>query len=94
MKKHFLQLIAISGMFFFTACTDSTTTETTSGSKPESNSETKSTSVQPVDSVKKTTISVGPGGAGVKSKTTDVQINSGGAKVGTKDVKVDIKTGK
>ena len=94
MKKHFIHFIAISGMFFFTACGDSATKETTNGNKPESNSETKSTSVQIVDSVKKTTISIGPNGTGVKSKNTDVQVNGSGVKVGTKDVKVDIKTGK
>ena len=91
--KHFLQFMAISGLFFFTACGDSATKETTDG-KSDSNSETKSTGVQTVDSTKKTIISIGPEGTGVKSKNTDVQINGGGVKVGTKDVKVDIKTGK
>ena len=90
MKKHFLQFMAISGLFFFTACDDSATKT----NKSESNSEAKSTSVQTVDSAKKTTITIGPKGTGVKSKNTDVQIDGGGVKVGTKDVKVDIKTGK
>jgi hypothetical protein len=89
MKKHFLQFVVISGMFFFTAC-DSTAKENNPGSEPE----TKSTSVQTVDSVKKTTISAGPNGTDVKTKTTDVEVNSSGVKVGTKNVKVDIKTGK
>ena len=93
MKKHFLQFMTISGLFFFTACGDSATKETTDG-KSESNSETKSTSVQAVDSTKKTTITIGPKGTDVKSKNTDVQIDGGGVKVGTKDVKVDVKTGK
>ena len=75
--------MAICGLFFFIACGDSATKGTT-----------KSTSVQPVDSAKKTTISVGPNGTGVKTKNTDVQVNSSGVKVGTKDVNVDIKTGK
>ncbi len=94
MKKQFLQFMAMSGMFFFTACGDSATKETTNENKPVSNSETKSTNVQTVDTVKKTTISIGPNGSGVKSKNTDVQVNKSGVKVGTKDVNVDVRTGK
>lgn len=86
MKKHFFKFIAISGILFLTACSD-----TTNGNTSETKSETK---VQKVDSVKKTTISISPDGAGVKSKNTEVQVNSGGANVSTKDVKVDVKSGK
>ena len=79
--------MAISGICFFTACSDSVK-ENEAGSTPA----TKSTTVQKADSVKKTTISVGPDGAGVSTKSTEVQVNSSGVKVGTKDVKVDVKT--
>ena len=89
MKKHVLQFMAISGICFFTACSDSG-----KENEPGSNPGTKSTTVQTADSVKKTTISVGPDGAGVSTKSTDVQVNSSGVKVGTKDVKVDVKTRK
>jgi PBP1b-binding outer membrane lipoprotein LpoB len=94
MKKHFIQIIAIFGMFFFNGCSDSGTKESTRENNIEHQSETKSTKVQTVDSVKKTSISIGPDGAGVKSKNTDVQVNRTGVNVGTKDVKVDIKTRK
>lgn len=90
MKKHFLQFIAITGLLFFTACSDSASTET---NKNETTTETKSTIVEK-DSTKKTTISIGPEGAGVNSKNTEVEVNKSGVKVGTKDVKVDVKSGK
>ncbi len=41
---------------------------------------------------KKTEISVGPGGAEVKTKSgTEVKVSDKGAAVGSKDVKIDIK---
>jgi hypothetical protein len=83
MKNHSLQIIAISGLSSLIACGDSSTKATI-----------KSTAVPPADSAKKTTISVGPNGTGVKTKNTDVQVNGSGVKVRIRDVNVDIKTGK
>ncbi|MEO8108467.1 MAG: hypothetical protein ABI594_00460 [Ginsengibacter sp.] len=91
MKKHFIKFITISGVIFLSACGDSSTTETSAESKKEATTET-STTVTAQDSVKRTTISVGPDGVGVSSKNTNVKVNKTGVGVGTKDVKVDVKS--
>ena len=44
-----------------------------------------------VDTTKRTSVSVGSGGADVKHKNTQVNVDKNGIKVGTKDVKVEIK---
>ncbi|MEO8412127.1 MAG: hypothetical protein ABI472_00645 [Ginsengibacter sp.] len=86
MKKQILPIVAVTCLLFFTACADSTTTDANTGSSP--------TNVEKVDTVKKTTISVGPDGVDVKTKNTDVKVSGAGAAVGTKEVKVDVKSGK
>ncbi|MEP7251239.1 MAG: hypothetical protein ABI683_02630 [Ginsengibacter sp.] len=93
MKTLFFKFISISGVIFLSACGDPSTTETSTESKKNITSETSAT-VKTLDSVKKTTISVGPDGAGVSSKNTEVKVDQSGVKIGTKDIKVDVKSKK
>jgi len=54
--------------------------------QPAANSSTNS-----IDSVKKTTIAVGPDGASVETKSgTQVKVNNQAASVGTKKVKISV----
>ncbi len=43
-----------------------------------------------VDTSKRTSVSVGSDGAGVRSKNTEVNVDKNGVKVGTKKVKIEI----
>ena len=56
------------------------------------NSEDKKVADAKAEEPKKTEISVGPGGAEVKTKSgTEIKVDEKGAKAGNKDVKIDIK---
>jgi hypothetical protein len=73
----------------FTSCSES-------AEKTEIKTENSGTTVkEPVrnnieDTSKRTSVSVGPGGVGVRSKNTEVNVDNNGVKVGTKKVKVEI----
>jgi len=73
----------------FTSCSES-------AEKTEIKTENSGTTVKElvpnniVDTTKRTSVSVGSDGAGVKSKNTEVNVDKNGVKVGTKKVKVEI----
>ncbi|MGI8581037.1 MAG: hypothetical protein ACR2KX_02520 [Chitinophagaceae bacterium] len=73
----------------FTSCSES-------AEKTEVKTENSGTTVKEpvpnniVDTSKRTSVSVGSNGAGVKSKNTEVNVDKNGVKVGTKKVKVEI----
>jgi len=73
----------------FTSCSES-------AEKTEIKTENTGTTVKEpvpnniVDTSKRTSVSVGSDGAGVKSKNTEVNVDRNGVKVGTKKVKVEI----
>jgi len=85
MKTTFVNLFAASFLLVMLACNDEKKKEET----------TTTTKEQPATipaEPKKTEISVGPGGAEVKTKSgTEVKVGEKGATVGSKDVKIDIK---
>ncbi len=90
--KKLLSLILVSAILAVTSCdnqkaAESSTTTTTEGTKSVSTSTS-------VDTVKRTTVNIGPGGTSVSTKSgPNVTIDKKGIKVGGKDVNVDIKTG-
>ncbi len=73
----------------FTSCSES-------AEKTEVKTENSGTTVKEpvpnniVDTSKRTSVSVGSNGAGIKSKNTEVNVDKNGVKVGTKKVKVEI----
>jgi hypothetical protein len=73
----------------FTSCSES-------AEKTEIKTENSGTTVKEpvpnniVDTSKRTSVSVGSDGAGVKSKNTQVNVDKNGVKVGTKKVKIEI----
>jgi len=73
----------------FTSCSES-------AEKTEIKTENTGTTVKEpvpnniVDTSKRTSVSVGSDGAGVKSKNTEVNVDKNGVKVGTKKVKIEI----
>ena len=85
--KKIIYYIAIVMLSFFAACDNAEKTEV----KTENGTIVKEPVINTVDTTKRTSISVGPGGADVKHKTTEVNVNKSGVKVGTKDVKVEVK---
>lgn len=98
MKKtiFYSTIIALS---FLIACNDSAQkTEESTQTKTENSGSTVNdpapnnvpTQTTP-DTSKRTSVSVGPNGAGVKHKNTQINVDKNGINVGTKDVKVDIK---
>ncbi len=93
MKKQFLRLIPITAFFFLIACNNTSNSKKDVGEdKKKDVTEIKTVETKPIDTARKTTISISPEGSSVKTKSTDVQVNKKGVSVGTKDVKVDIKT--
>ena len=88
MKRILLSAAIISMVFIGASCDDQksadSTTTTTEG--------TSSTTT--VDTPRKTTISIGSGGASISTKKgTEIKVDNKGTKVENKNVKVDIKTG-
>jgi len=73
----------------FTSCSES-------AEKTEIKTENTGTTVKEpvpnniVDTSKRTSVSVGSDGAGVRSKNTEVNVDKKGVKVGTKKVKIEI----
>jgi hypothetical protein len=73
----------------FTSCSES-------AEKTEIKTENTGTTVKEpmpnniVDTSKRTSVSVGSDGAGVRSKNTEVNVDKNGVKVGTKKVKIEI----
>jgi len=73
----------------FTSCSES-------AEKTEIKTENTGTTVKEpmpnniVDTSKRTSVSVGSDGAGVRSKNTEVKVDKNGVKVGTKKVKIEI----
>lgn len=103
--KKLIYCFAIVSIALVTSCTDSEKTATTTSADSTNTTtppQTKSDNTRleqtpttpPVDPGKKTEITVGQDGAGVKHKTTDVNVGKDGIEVGTKDVKIDINTKK
>lgn len=85
MKKIFYYSAIIS-LCFIAACDNAENTKT------EDATTVKESAPNTVaDTSKRTTISVGPGGADVKLKNTSVTVDKNGVKIGTKDVKVEVK---
>jgi hypothetical protein len=82
----------------FTSCSESAekTEIKTENSGTDVKTENSGTTVKEpvpnniVDTSKRTSVSVGSDGAGVKSKNTEVNVDKNGVKVGTKKVKVEI----
>ena len=90
MKTTFAKLFAASFLLVMIACNNEKKKEetTTTHEQPATTPAKTSTPAEP----KKTEISVGPGGAEVKTKSgTEVKVGDKGATVGSKDVKIDIK---
>lgn len=82
-----LKLFAVSLLLSLFACNNEKKKEETTTSAKEQPVKT-TTPAEP----KKTEISVGPGGAEVKTKSgTEVKVGEKGATVGSKDVKIDVK---
>ncbi|MGK2864730.1 MAG: hypothetical protein ACSLE0_22560 [Chitinophagaceae bacterium] len=85
MKTTFARLFAVSLLLVMLSCNDEK-------KKEESTTTTHKKSDATPAERKKTEISVGPGGAEVKTKSgTEVKVSDKGAAVGSKDVKIDIK---
>jgi hypothetical protein len=88
MKKNIIYS-SIFLLSLFTSCSES-------AEKTEIKTENTGTTVKEpvpnniVDTSKRTSISVGSDGAGVRSKNTEVIVDKNGVKVGTKKVKVEI----
>jgi len=85
MKKIIYSVIIM--LSFFTACNSAERTEV----KNEDGTTVKEPVPNTSDTTKRTSISVGPGGADVKHKNTEVNVDKNGVKIGTKDVKVEVK---
>lgn len=88
MKTLIAKFVLASVLFGFVACNNSETkTEETKAT--ESGSSTPGTSTEK----KKTEVSIGPGGAEVKTKSgAEVKVGESGGSVGNKDVNIKINT--
>ena len=88
MKKNIIYS-SIFLLSLFTSCSES-------AEKTEIKTENSGTTVKEpmpnniVDTSKRTSVSVGSDGAGVRSKNTEVNVDKNGVKVGTKKVKIEI----
>jgi len=88
MKKNIIYS-SIFLLSLFTSCSES-------AEKTEIKTENTGTTVKEpmpnniVDTSKRTSVSVGSDGAGVRSKNTEVNVDKNGVKVGTKKVKIEI----
>ena len=83
MKTMIIKFVLASALFGFVACNNS------EKKTEETNATESGTATEP----KKTEVSVGPGGAEVKTKSgTEVKVGESGGSVGNKDVNIKINT--
>ena len=85
--KKILIYSTIIALAFITACENAAKKDEKTVEKTEEVKTVKEPAANANTETKKTSVSVGPGGADVKHKNTEVAVDKNGVKIGTKTVK-------